>query len=608
MNSVKKWTCVILVAVQFILSSSTICYAETDATPSSADIVLLADISGSVVDNDSPQYMKDALMLGVDLAPENSRVAVVAVNYQVVSETQLTDVSAKDGRTALKEYINQLGYHGSTDFAVGLDRAVEILEESEAQHKRVIVFGDFSEGGYNAGTRESESAAMLDSIAGRAKENGITIDMLLWKDAPAASITAPKLTALPEATGGQLYEYTSSGRLSMTVEDIYFQNFSYLHSMVSIRGDGSHTMSLPMPTDQVKRARIYASAQSPANAFSASYAGSDLDGEHNRSYSMVDLERPSREGINLTLMPGQDSAASIYLLLDYDIKIAASATNELETKDGEKEQTQVSTVQVQIVDSQTGKPLLTAPYADNVTYSVKITPPGGSAISGDDSGDPTMYTFTPEEFGAYQIEAELKVGDMTLTPAPTTINIPDIRPVTSPTNWPLIVALCIGSLLVIAALFITFRHKKRESEFQGAVEMSSDYHFHGKLYVCAVIVDGGNKEIAPYNFLLGQLGDEKRITLKQILESGNASHHFPGAEDIFFLVGPEESVIIRNNANITIRALGRDYGSNSKIQLFYDQKIYLIFGSDENELELYYRRAKEDMRPINVNITASRAH
>ena len=40
------------------------------------DIVFAVDVSGSVAEDDGMLFMRDALKLGVDLAPENSRIAV----------------------------------------------------------------------------------------------------------------------------------------------------------------------------------------------------------------------------------------------------------------------------------------------------------------------------------------------------------------------------------------------------------------------------------------------------------------------------------------------------------------------------------------------------
>jgi len=568
------------------------CVAETGA-PASTDIVYVADISGSVDTTDSGQYIKDALKLGVDLAPANSRVAVVAFNYEIISETELTDVSVKEGREFLKGYVSRLSNTGSTDFSTGLNRAVELLEASGASEKRIIFLGDFSEGGYNAGSDEAEAANAVDNLAARAKNNNIAIDMLFWETAPQASVAASHFKDASEATGGRFLELANPNQLPGAVEDIYFQNYSYLHTITGIRGESAHILNIPMPTPHVKRARVYVSAKSPAVAFSASYSGGSLDGEQNRSYAIIDLEQPSQEGVSLTLTPGENGDASVYLLLEYDIKISASVVNETELKKGEKEYTQTARIRAEIVDSQTGTPLLTAPYGDAVTYTVNIHTPSGAVLSEYETGDPVTYTFLPAEFGKYTVSAQLKAGGIALSPAPVAVDVRDIRPVIEPVNWPLYLAIGIACALVLAALIFAFRHRKKEAVHQGAVEMASDYRFHGKLSVYAVMLDGGNRELPPFDF--GMYGmREKRITLREILDSGGARGVYPGSENILILVGPEESLIVRNNSQAVIRVMGREYGYQTKFQLFYRQKMYIIFRQDEDELEMSYRQTREE--------------
>jgi hypothetical protein len=329
---------------------------------------------------------------------------------------------------------------------------------------------------------------------------------------------------------------------------------------------------------------------------------------------MIDLTDPSPEGIRLSLTPGSSGVASVYTLLEYDpLALAVAVDNELsaptESK-GDAEAIQTSTIRAEIVDAETGSPLLTAPYADNAAYSVKIVSPGGQVPVTFTPEDSVSYRFSPalpDEFGAYQITAELEVDGVTFGPFTASINIPDIRPLPDPPpNWPLIIAICAGGLLVLSALIISLRIRRKEVEYRGAVEMASDYRFCGKLSVYAVILDGGERELSPFDFRLHSIG-EKQITLRQILDSAGADDAYPGAEDILFLAGPEESVVMRNNSHAAVRVMGRSCEYRSKTQIFYDQKCYMIFGKDENELELVYRKVREeDAAPVRFNIQSRR--
>lgn len=609
----------ISVLVSFLLVAS-LClttYAYDGTSPVSADIIYVADLSGSANNTDNEGFLRDALKLGVDLAPENSRIAIVSVNHEVISETPLTDVSSKDGRDILKQYIAQLRNNGDTNFSAGLLRAVEILKSSYAYQKRIIFLGDFKEGGYNAGLRggEDEAVNAIESLSAVAKGTGISIDMVLWSNAPDTSKTASSILSIPQNTGGRLFEISAPSRTPGCVEEIYLQNFSYQYSVVNVRGNSGQTLNIPMPTNNVRRARVFVSALSPVAAFGASYSGAGLDGEQNRSYSMIELKNPSIDGINITLSPGEDGNANVYTIVEYnpfELSVSLESNSFLASKE-DLEETQHSVIRTEIVDAKTQRPLLSPPYSDAV-YKFEIISPSGVSSGTYTPDDSTIYSFFPalaEEFGTYQITAELTADGITFGPLTSTVEVPDIRqpvPIEEPTNWPLIISIFVGALLILSAIIIAFKRFKKERELHGAVEMASDYKFHGKLHVCAVMVAGGNEEIRPYDFLLYQLNKEKRVTLKEILASGRASHHFPEADDVLFLVGPEESIIVRNNANITIRAMGKEYGPRSKVQLFYGQKIYIIFERDENELELYYRKTKDEAQPVNFNVSMLNDH
>ena len=618
MRLVKRLTSIMLIAA-LSLTLPIISSAYDGAPPDSTDIIYIVDTSGSMEQTDSSRYVRDALKLGIDLAPENSRVAIIAVNTAVVSETDLTDVSTKEGRDHLKGYVDRLQNRGDTNFAPGFERALELLGSSYAYQKRVIFLGDFSEGGYNAGTRaqEAETATLIDDIAARAKGSGIVIDMMLWENAPQNSATAPHFLALPGATGGRLNELANPNRAPASIEDIYFQSFEYQYTTLSIRGEAGQALYMPMPTSNVRRARIYVSAQSPASAFGASYSGANLDGEQNRSYAMVDLTNPSTDGINITLSPGAADGSTIYTLLEYDpLSLSISATHNLALSEDTGNEVQVSTIHAEIVDAGTGRPILTAPYPDNAAYMVTISSSDGQVPVTYDPENLAALSFLPdlpEEIGtyleAYQITAELTVNGITFGPFTASVDIPDIRPIPEPSpNWPLIIALSICGILILTALIIAYRIRKKEVEYQGAVEMASDYRFHGKLSVYAVMLDGGDREIRPFDFALHTIG-EKRITLRNILDSVGAKDTYPGAEDILFLVGPEESVVVRNNSKAIIKIMGRNYEYRSKAQMFYGQKMYIVFEKDENELEINYRKVREeDSSPVIFNIQSRRAH
>ena len=143
--------------------------------------------------------------------------------------------------------------------------------------------------------------------------------------------------------------------------------------------------------------------------------------------------------------------------------------------------------------------------------------------------------------------------------------------------------------LISVALVIFAVLRRREKTVPAPVPApKSDYRFHGKLSLYPLIVEGGEREIRPFNFVLQGI-EEKRITLKDAFDSIGDGQAYPEVADIALTAGPEESIFLRNGSSAVVRVMGRDYGTRSKVQLFYGQKCYFVFESDTSELEMSYK-------------------
>ena len=598
-------TIMVATLVALLLLVAPVSAFSFDGTPpDSTDIVLAIDVSGSVNDTDPAGFARNALRLGVDLAPENSRVAIVAFNASVVMQTDFVDVPTAEGRRYLRSHMDNLQNSGNTNFAAGLEGALNIMSSSVAYNKRVILLGDFGEGGYNAGTAAGTLGIIqaVGELAAVANGSGVIIDMVLWENAPSGNATASAFLSLPESTNGNLHELPYPNLVATALEEIYFQSFTYLKTMTNVIGTGGQSLHIHMPTHGVRRARIFVSSRTPVIAFGASYAGADVDSTQNASYSVIDIQNPSPQGVNLTLSPGADGTAIVYTILEYNL-LGLSFVVDYTIHNGEA---QTSTVGVSIVDAITGQIVLDEPYIDNAVFDMQIIPPYEQIqIEYIGSNVFSVTSDQPEKFGIYAVRATVSIGGITLGPIGGYIEISDSRQIPTPTNWPLIISLTVGGVLVLSALFIAYKIRSKEAAYRGAIEMNSDYLFHGKLSIYAIMLEGGEREMKPFEFALHKLGD-KRVSLREVLDSVGAKDTYNGAQDVLFLVGPEESLIVRNNSKATIKVLGRDFGYKSKVQLFYGQKMYIIFEKDENELELTYRKIKEENPPMNFSFGSRR--
>lgn len=586
----RSFVVVIITIVAFSVLSYPAFGAERGDSPEPEKIVLVADISGSIVEYDAGYSMKDALSLAAGLAPDGVEMALLSVNTDIQTETEFYDTSSAEGRRLLRTAADGLAYQGNTDLVAGLERAVERLDYGPG---RIILIADISEGGLTPAdtARASVQTALAEELAARCVSSGITVDLLLMGQAPEENALADAIEGFADKTGGRILRAESGSALSQCVEDLYFSSYTYLMWPVTGSVTQSQTISLSMPTNGINRARVYA----PGLDVKAAYAGAGLETESRPAFTLLDLSRPAREGISLTADPDGGNA-EIYLITDYDLEAAVTAASEIvvpEKKGGEA--TQSTTLTIDVLDKATGGSILDEAAAPLFIPEVTLTSPEGEILSlqAEAAGGTYIAAFYPDSYGTYDVSVTLTQGENTLPAARTTFDAEDIRPVKTAWNLSLIAAVIIGILLILSAIIYAAAKKRRGSGLRVAMQPEEKTRFSGRLQVATVIAGGGTKEIPPFSFHLDKAGNEKKLSLGDLYEASAVSCPYANCSGIFFLPGPGESIILKNNSNAKILYLGKSYGPREKIQLYYNEKVYIIFEEHEDELEIYYRAARD---------------
>lgn len=84
-------------------------------------LVYVVDTSNSMNTEDQGRYLPEAVKLGFDLAPQDSRVGLVTFNDKAPYVSGMADPSSAEQRQTLKTVIDSAKYNGSTNFAAGLE-------------------------------------------------------------------------------------------------------------------------------------------------------------------------------------------------------------------------------------------------------------------------------------------------------------------------------------------------------------------------------------------------------------------------------------------------------------------------------------------------------
>lgn len=114
--------------------------AETvnqDKTEMNLDVVFVIDASGSMNDSDKNKIALDAFNLFLDECDDTCGVGYVVYSDKIKESKQITLLDKEDNRTLLKKQIASSGdkREGNTDIALGVSKAISILDESEKSDK-----------------------------------------------------------------------------------------------------------------------------------------------------------------------------------------------------------------------------------------------------------------------------------------------------------------------------------------------------------------------------------------------------------------------------------------------------------------------------------------
>lgn len=574
--------------------------AETPAVPGTS-IVLVADVSNSMNTADRDKYLPEAVKLGIDLAPQDSRVGLVTFSDEPQYVSGLIDPEKAEQRNTLKTAAESMRYNGSTSFAAGVGQALELLAETPAAAGRVVLLADISEGGLYEKRRATEEETdayiqRLRELGEQAASRRVTIDLFLVGEEPTGRSGADAVRELASKTGGRLVQLESSSQLPAEVERLYFDNYRYQQSVITgvNTAGGLQNFTIQLPTPFTDRARLYVSAAAPAEGIQVGYEGSGMETESNRSYCMADISRPEKREIAFSVRNGESGEVKVYLLTDYRLGSTAEAVSEWASSGEEDEPIQISILRIDLTNAVTGNSIITDELLRGFTGTVRLTPPEGAEtqeLPVTLQAGKMVGELRPASFGVYTVQCSLSSQDLTLEFPPVAVQIEELAPLPPPKDYTVVIASIAGGLIILAAIIaaVLLRMRRRKTY---KTEIHSSYSFSGKLDVYIVLARAGEYEFPPFTFYLTSVVGEKKINLSQILRSGNVTLEFPGAEKIWFYVGERDSLLVKNASQGEILCAGDSIRTGGTRQITFGQKIHINLEEDVNEITIYYQNVK----------------
>ena len=565
-------------------------------------IVWCADVSSSMADADEHRFWTDAVALGVDLAPARTEAAFLAINDQVVTKVGFLMVDEENQRSVIKKAAENTTYSGYTNFNAGLEVSLEMLEKSRAREKHLFLVADICESGFSLPSGDySFVVDEMTQLTQMLVDAGVRVHLLFMGYSRENLAFMTLWDTLVHRTGGSV-TYVSPNRLTNAVEELYFSKFAYGKTVIDVISIVDDEWAYPvfLPRFALERARFFINMSLPG----VQTENGDLSAiyEQNRSYTLLELEQPFPEKVELTIPSGRYGGIPLYLLTDSNIKLDVTSTSiveENEQNEGKGNNQQKTTVTLSVVASEQEFPQNS--MTSGAGWHVVVTDPAGvrvnveQVVSVDNS---YIFDLYPEIFGEYGFALTMDSHGVQIT-ANTTAEIARFESpiIIKEYSLSILAATVIGFLIILAAVLYT-RHKRRQEGepalgMPDLADMSSQSLLHGRLDIYGIIVEGGKADIPPIHFHIKNLTDRRLVKLSTVLEQSGIPYYYRAADDIHLLPGTDNLMVIKNLSNAVVYSGGRPYYRGQQAAIAYGQKIRVVFEEDTNEYEIYYHNSVE---------------
>ena len=176
----------------------TLVFSSLGWSQSTADIVLIIDSSGSMVENDPNKLRIAAAEQLIDLADSDVQIGVVDFDSDAVTLKELTSAN-KDGKSELKNAVGRIDAYDGTNIAAGLQQGFAVLSKSKTftARKAAVLLTD----------GEDNEPTTLDAYVGNYVKEGWSVYTIGLDD--GVSVDRALLEAIAaETLQGEYYSVT----------------------------------------------------------------------------------------------------------------------------------------------------------------------------------------------------------------------------------------------------------------------------------------------------------------------------------------------------------------------------------------------------------------
>lgn len=570
-------------------------------------VVFLLDASKSMNSNDNNRVAVDSIAQLSYSLPSDYLLGIAAYNNQVVCATEMSDSNHRS--QALSE-VSAVNYQGYTNAGEGLAKALELLNETTAIEKTIVILSD---GEIDMKTPEETSAslALFNASVSSALEQDIRINVIGLGE----EMTDPELNIFSAAaeTGGSRIQIKNAEDISAAIEMILIEQLhikKHTGALIDASG-GTDNLTITIPYRHASKVRVLLTSTGAIENLIADFHGSDAKQFTGTYYALLEITNPTVEAVNIQVQAKAGSRIKADIIPEYEVEAVpeqlieeyqVEQLTESAAAEGQSEEILTQTQQFVVHFADAANPnqqVFRDELFENIPILVHVD---GEQFSIALNDGMLAFERTFSEAGTYPISFDFSdmpvnvLGGKSATLDAELVPIPAAAEPVEKDLRPYIIISIMAAVIVIAFLILLLRRPKKVVPLPAAQphpkpESVSKYSYTGRLSVLITKTYSGH-DIPPLSYNLFRLSSGREISLQKILEGCGVEEPFEGADKILFQPGARRSLILTNRSDCTILRNREIMLKGKSYSLPVNAKVDITFEDERSELTFQYRELK----------------
>lgn len=553
-------------------------------------IVFLLDASGSMKSNDPQRLAIDSIAQLIYSLPSDYQVGFVAYNSEITANL---DFVLSDQRNQIMEEAETIEYIGYSDAGTGLEYAVGMLADQQADEKHVVMLSDGEILMKDDASTESSKQQYQQAVQ-QAADVGIRIHVIGLGDEMEDMNNF--IFSAAEATNGKSFYTPQAMGIQEATDSVLTEELGIKQSTIAIidADGGTETVSAELPYTHADKVRVLLTSSAPITNLTANFQADSAKQMNGRRYSLIEMSRPAESKLELSFEGTAGNQVRINVIPEYYVSLKGEVayTDELPAEaEGKQYYDRTAEIKYSFYDVENQDVQLWTQDFFNHT-KIKLTENGQEKELTLNNGVmetvcPVTENMTLETVPDYSDMPVNVISDGALV---MKLEGPPVLPAEEP-PYGLIAGLAVVGLAaaaIIIAVIIKSRKPKPVPLPPEDRPEPSRYSYTGKLNLYITRTQSGY-DIPPLSFNLFRLPSGRVISMKEILESCGVKEVFAGADMIYFKSGANRNLILTNNSDCTIMKNREILMKKKSYQLPLEAKVDITFEDEISELMFQYK-------------------